>query len=54
MTIAEVSDPALEPGYPELVRRWAEDVWTAYAAQRDLARRWLDAARDHAAQQTRR
>ena len=44
LTIAEVSDPrGEEQEHPERVRRWAQNVWAAHAAQHDLARRWLEA-----------
>ena len=43
LTIADVATPSSESDYPALVRRWASDVWTAYAAQQEpgphLARR---------------
>jgi hypothetical protein len=46
LTIADVSAPGSESGYPDLVRRWANDVWAAYADQQQLARTWLGAVRD--------
>lgn len=44
LTIADTLT-AREDDHPELVRRWARDVWGAYAAQHDLAHEWLDAIR---------
>ena len=47
MTIADVRNPAREEEYPELVRRWANDVWQAYGSLHNTARQWLDAVRAH-------
>ena len=47
MTIADVRNPAREEEYPELVRRWANDVWHANASLNGMARQWLDAVRTH-------
>jgi uncharacterized protein DUF5946 len=44
LTIADVHAPASEAEYPELVRRWAREVWAAHADQQPLAREWLAAA----------
>jgi hypothetical protein len=50
LTIADVatttSGAARASGaeYRELVRAWAESVWTAYATQHELARAWIRAA----------
>jgi hypothetical protein len=46
MTIADVTVNGNEEEYPEQVRRWARDVWAAYAVQHDLARKWLEAVRN--------
>ena len=45
LTIVDVSTPESEAEYPDLVRRWAEDVWSAYASQHQLARAWLGQVR---------
>ncbi len=45
LTIADVSTTASDTEYQSLVRRWASDVWSAYAVQHDLARAWLDQVR---------
>lgn len=45
LTIADVRNPAREEDYPELVRRWAGEVWQAYDALHDTARQWLGAVR---------
>jgi hypothetical protein len=47
LTIADVRNPAREEEYPELVRRWASDVWQAYAVLHETARQWLNEARAH-------
>jgi len=47
LTIEDVLTPEREEDYPELVRRWAVDVWTAFAPQQAIARQWLDEAREH-------
>jgi hypothetical protein len=47
LTIADVCEAAREDEYAELVRRWAGEVWAAYAHQQKLARTWLDAVRTH-------
>lgn len=49
LTIADVAvatSGAAYPGaeYRALVRAWAESVWSAYAAQHELARSWIRAA----------
>ena len=44
-TIEDVRDPANEAAYPELVRKWARDVWAAYADQHAMAREWLASVR---------
>lgn len=44
-TIDAVRNPPEEAGYPERVRKWAWDVWTAYADQHKAAREWLAAVR---------
>jgi hypothetical protein len=46
LTIADVSVPPSEGEYPQLVRRWASNVWAAYEDQQALARTWLAAVRD--------
>jgi Family of unknown function (DUF5946) len=46
LTIADVCAPPSEGDYPQLVRRWASNVWAAYADQKALARTWLAAVRD--------
>jgi len=40
-TIADVREPADEADYPDLVRKWARDVWAAYTSQHATARKWL-------------
>lgn len=45
LTIADVATPPSESDYPAVVRRWASDVWAAYADQQHLARTWLGAVR---------
>lgn len=50
ITVADVHNPEREEEYPELVRRWAMDVWQAYAAYHGMARDWLEAVRLHASQ----
>ena len=45
MTIADIQEVAPEDEYPDLVRQWARDVWTAYADQHANARQWLEMAR---------
>jgi hypothetical protein len=45
LTIADVCAAAREDEYADLVRRWAVDVWAAYADQQKLARTWLDTVR---------
>ena len=47
LTIADVYVAASDHEYADLVRRWAADVWAAYADQQKLARKWLDAVRTH-------
>lgn len=47
MTIADVHSPQREKEYPELIRRWAMDVWQAYAVQQGMARQWLEVVRLH-------
>ncbi|SRR6266542_2534710 len=47
LTIADVYAAAREDAYADLVRRWAGDVWAAYADQQKLARKWLEAVRTH-------
>jgi hypothetical protein len=44
-TISDVREPANEADYPELVRKWARNVWSAYAHQHVIARQWLAAVR---------
>jgi hypothetical protein len=44
-TIDDVREPANEADYPELVRKWARDVWAAYTDQHAMAREWLAAVR---------
>ena len=41
MTIADVRRPEDDFAYPERVRQWAANVWSAYAVQQPLARQWL-------------
>ena len=53
MTIADVRNPAREEEYPELVRRWASDVWQAYGSLHGTAREWLEAVRAHRGQTAR-
>jgi hypothetical protein len=45
ITIDALRGPANEADFPELVRRWAREVWTAYADQHAMAREWLGAVR---------
>jgi hypothetical protein len=47
LSIADVYAVAREAEYADLVRRWAGEVWAAYADQQKLARKWLDAVRKH-------
>jgi hypothetical protein len=47
LTIADVYAAAREAEYADLVRRWAREVWAAYADQQKLGRTWLDAVRAH-------
>lgn len=44
ITIADVRAARTVEEHQALVRTWAESVWEAYAAQHDLARRWLGEA----------
>ena len=44
-TIDDVRALTIEADYPELVRRWARDVWAAYTDQHAMAREWLAAVR---------
>jgi hypothetical protein len=41
ITIGDLREPADEADYPDLVRKWAREVWTAYAGQHAMARKWL-------------
>ena len=45
VTIESVRKPPQEADFPELVRRWAGEVWMAYAEQHEPARGWLAAVR---------
>jgi Family of unknown function (DUF5946) len=47
ITVADVWRPAGEEEYPQLVRRWAENVWHACSSVQGQARQWLDAVRAH-------
>ena len=44
-TVACVLDAAEDGAYQAAVHAWAAAVWAAYAAQHELARRWLEDAR---------
>jgi hypothetical protein len=44
MTIADVRAADTPEEYKRLVLAWAKNVWEAYAAQHELARRWLQDA----------
>ncbi|HEV2615531.1 MAG TPA: DUF5946 family protein [Candidatus Acidoferrales bacterium] len=44
MTIADLRATETPEEHVKLVRKWAEDVWQAYAPQHETARRWLSAA----------
>jgi hypothetical protein len=43
-TIADVQAASSAEEHQKLVREWAREVWQAYSAQHELARRWLQAA----------
>ena len=47
MTIADVRECPSDRDYAEVVRRWASEVWSAYASQQKLAREWLQEVRHH-------
>ena len=43
-TVADVRAARDADEHKQLVREWARTVWAAYAAQYDLARRWIETA----------
>jgi hypothetical protein len=45
LTVLDVLHPEHDETYPDLVRRWAREVWGAYSPQQALARAWLDSVR---------
>jgi hypothetical protein len=49
MSIADVQAARSDRDYPEVVRRWASDVWAAYAGQHEMARQWIREVRLHIA-----
>lgn len=49
MTIADAQAVQNDAEYADLVRRWARDVWAAYADQQKTARQWLQEVRHHLA-----
>jgi hypothetical protein len=51
LTVLDVQAAAPEDDYPDLVRRWAQEVWMAYAAHHAKARDWLNTARSHGGRQ---
>jgi hypothetical protein len=44
MTIVDLQEAHTVEEYRRLVREWAQTVWESYAAQHDLAQRWIRAA----------
>lgn len=46
LTIAHVLDAADVGEHERLVREWAEDVWEAYAVHHQLARDWIETAKN--------
>jgi hypothetical protein len=49
MTIADARALEDDADYADVVRRWARDVWAAYADQQKTARQWLEEVRHHLA-----
>ena len=45
LTVADCAAATDGAAYRAAVQAWAENVWAAYAAQHDLARSWVAAAR---------
>lgn len=45
VTVANVLSGSGEDDYPELVRQWAREVWTAYSGQHEVVRQRLSAVR---------
>lgn len=48
MTIADVMPATDASEYEALVKKWAENVWQAYAVYHELAREWLQLVRKSA------
>ena len=49
MTIAAAQASSSDADYADVVRRWAWEVWIAYAGQQQTARQWLQEVRLHLA-----
>jgi uncharacterized protein DUF5946 len=49
MTVADAQACQDDGDYPEVVRRWASEVWSAYAGLHTTARQWLQEVRVHLA-----
>jgi hypothetical protein len=47
MTVADARACESDHDYPDLVRRWANEVWGAYASLHATARQWLQEVRLH-------
>jgi hypothetical protein len=45
LTVVELRSAANAAEYRVQVQVWAKNVWAAYASQHDLARRWIETAR---------
>lgn len=45
LTIADAGGALTDAEYADVVRRWARDVWGAYADQHHMARQWLHEVR---------
>jgi len=45
ITVADAHACQDDSDYPEVVRRWASDVWSAYAGLHTTARQWLQEVR---------
>ena len=45
LTISHIADAQDGTEHIKLVKEWAEDVWNAYSAYHDLARKWIETAR---------
>ncbi|MBI5311159.1 MAG: hypothetical protein HZB14_09095 [Actinobacteria bacterium] len=42
LTVRDMLDASDAAEHKTRVRRWAEDLWAAYAEHQDLVRRWCD------------